>query len=264
MPRNRMIKADFWADEKVGKLTADAKLMFIGAWNFSDDTGVFRGNYAYLKSNIFPYNDKITCKNIRELCKELVDSDLVMHGTFNGESYYLVKNFHKHQIINRPSKFCYIVGADKHNILELFDSVSTHTLLSEGSLMKVKEKEKVKVKVSDAEASDKFLYDVLDLWNRNVDELGLPKVRHFTDARIRKLKKACKDFKDIEDWKNIFTIAARVSFIKTNGEQFIPNWDWIFKNDNYIKFYEESQLEKPEQKPSELVAEVESMLLKGL
>ena len=91
MPRNRMIKHDFWADEKTGILSIPARIMFIATWNFADDVGVFRGNLAYLKANIFPYDDKISLKNIKVYCSELIESGLVLEGKFNNESYFCIK-----------------------------------------------------------------------------------------------------------------------------------------------------------------------------
>ena len=54
MARNRVIKPKFWDDAKIGRLTRDARLLYIGLWNFSDDIGVVIGNSIWLKSKIFP------------------------------------------------------------------------------------------------------------------------------------------------------------------------------------------------------------------
>jgi len=51
-----VIKPKFWDDAKIGRLTRDARLLYIGLWNFSDDIGVVIGNSIWLKSKIFPYD----------------------------------------------------------------------------------------------------------------------------------------------------------------------------------------------------------------
>lgn len=163
MPRNRMIKHDFWADEKTGQLSIGARLMFVGTWNFADDIGVFRGNFAYLKANIFPYDEKITIKDIKIFCNELVKNGLVIEGKFNDETYFLIKNFSKHQKVNRPSDFRFVQNTDKHNVLELFNSVSTHYILSDDSLTKEKEKEKEKDK--DKASKDDSIIKIVDYLN---------------------------------------------------------------------------------------------------
>ena len=43
MARIRTIKPEFWTDEKVVTLPFEARLLFIGMWNFCDDEG-YRGS----------------------------------------------------------------------------------------------------------------------------------------------------------------------------------------------------------------------------
>ena len=52
-----MIKPEFWSDEKLAKLSRDARLVFIGCWVTSDDYGVTKGHPQWLKNQIFPYDD---------------------------------------------------------------------------------------------------------------------------------------------------------------------------------------------------------------
>jgi hypothetical protein len=141
-----MIKPDFWADEKIGSLQPNAKLLYIGMWNFCDDIGVTRSNPAFLKANIFPYDDRVTVKTIKNYCTELMKLDLILERSNNKESFYFVKNFTKHQKIDRPSSFRFIPDTTKHNVLELFHSSSTVATLDEGSSSNVKVKVNVKVK----------------------------------------------------------------------------------------------------------------------
>lgn len=146
MARNRMIKVDFWSDEKTGTLSTEEQILFIGLWNYADDIGVSRGNNLFLKGNIFPYNNKVTIKKIEELKVRLIEKGLIIEAKFNKESFILVKNFTKHQTINKPSKFRFVTGSENCNVLELFNSRSTTTPLPHQSRMKVKEKEKEKEK----------------------------------------------------------------------------------------------------------------------
>lgn len=156
MSRNRMIKSDFWGDEKIGTLSHIARLLFIGSWNFADDAGICRGNPAFLKSNIFPYDD-ITIQDVKNALDECISANLLKAIENNGEIYVKIENFLKHQTINRPSKFRYLKG----NFTE--DSMSTHGVFNDGSLMK--EKEKVKEKVNTRKSNDipEVCYEISDL-----------------------------------------------------------------------------------------------------
>lgn len=100
MARIRTIKPDFWTDEKIVELSFEARLFFIGSWNFADDNGNLQRSARKLKMQIFPA-DAIDC--------EPVIQSLMAHGLFreyevNGEKYLHIKGFKAHQVINRPSK----------------------------------------------------------------------------------------------------------------------------------------------------------------
>ena len=69
MARIRTIKPQFWDDLKIGRLSRDARLLYIGLWNFADDLGVVIADPAWLKSKIFPY-DKNTTPAIRRLVED--------------------------------------------------------------------------------------------------------------------------------------------------------------------------------------------------
>ncbi len=106
MPRNRLIKVEFWSDEKIGKLSTKARLLFIATWNFADDSGVCRANPTYLKSQIFPY-DNNKDKDIHDMLTECSQQGLIKIFEHNDEQYLMIVNFAKHQTINRPSMFRY-------------------------------------------------------------------------------------------------------------------------------------------------------------
>ena len=89
------------------------------------------------------------------------------------------------------------------------------------------------------QACPHFLGKVLDLWNKNCSEFGMPKVKSLNAERKKRLKKAVKDFSEIGDWIKIFNVAATKGFTGKDGRVFTPNWDYIFRNNNYLKFYEE-------------------------
>ena len=98
-----MIKPDFWSDEKTGQLSDRAKLLFIGMWNFADDEGRIRYHALYLRSCVFPYSD-ITHEEIKNYMNELEAIGLVIPYQINGQVYAEIKNFKKHQVIDRPQQ----------------------------------------------------------------------------------------------------------------------------------------------------------------
>ena len=97
MARKRMIDPEFWSDEEIGQWSYEARLFYIGLWNFADDVGRFKAHPNLLKSQIFPYDQKF---NIESLKKEL-NSKVQWYEVENLQYGYL-RNFNKHQRIDRP------------------------------------------------------------------------------------------------------------------------------------------------------------------
>ena len=138
MARNRMIKTDFWDDEKLATISRDSRLTFIALWNLSDDYGVVKGNSVWLKNHIFSYDEKLKLAEFETWLNELIDIKVIYTFNSNSEKYYYIKNFLEHQKINRPSTKRNPEPPD--NILE--DSLHPHEFLTTSSLPKEKEKEK--------------------------------------------------------------------------------------------------------------------------
>ena len=103
MARTRSIKPEFWDDEKLTSVSRDARLTFIGMWNHSDDYAVVKGHPLWLKNKIFPY-DEIKPAEFQRWLQELENINCIIPYEANGEKYYYIRTFGKHQTINRPSQ----------------------------------------------------------------------------------------------------------------------------------------------------------------
>ena len=127
MARSRMIKPEFWDDEKLSKVSRDARLIFIGLWNHSDDYGVVKGNAVWLKNHILPYEDSLSIQKFSGWLTELEKGGWIIKFDADGESFYFIRNFLRHQSINRPSKQRNPIPPD--NINE--HSLSPHGVLTD-------------------------------------------------------------------------------------------------------------------------------------
>lgn len=94
-----MISPDYWLDEEIGIWSSEAKLAYIGLWNFADDEGIFRANPKLLKTQIFPYNDNIDMQKLLDEMKSKIQLYEV-----DGQKYGHIKNFLKHQYIQKPQQ----------------------------------------------------------------------------------------------------------------------------------------------------------------
>lgn len=102
MPRIRTIKPKFWDDVKIGRLSRDARLLYIGLWTFADDLGVVIADPIWLKSKIFPY-DKLQIQQIEAWIQMLEKTGFICHVTVESESFIYLPTFSRHQKIDRPN-----------------------------------------------------------------------------------------------------------------------------------------------------------------
>lgn len=102
MARIRSIKPDFWTDEKVVELSAFARLLFIGLWNFADDEGRMVYSEKKIKMQIFP-SDSI---DISGLFGEIRGEKMIDVYSIDNVEYLQIVGFSKHQKIDKrtPSK----------------------------------------------------------------------------------------------------------------------------------------------------------------
>lgn len=100
MARIRTIKPEFWTDEKLTECSLSARLLFIGTWNFADDSGNLDRSAKQIKARVFPI-DNIDCE---PLIQELITQGLLTEYSVIDKKYLHIQGFTKHQLINRPSK----------------------------------------------------------------------------------------------------------------------------------------------------------------
>jgi hypothetical protein len=159
MPRTRMIKPEFWSDEKIAQLSLLARLLYIGIWNCSDDFGVVKGHPTWLKSQIFPYDDKITPQDVEGALGELENLGRIVPFLSDEERYFDLPFFRKHQTVNRPSKRRNPERIKNNSQTLTEPSLNTHrALIDEREREREREKERESVYVSECSDLAKLLF----------------------------------------------------------------------------------------------------------
>jgi hypothetical protein len=124
MPRTRSVKPEFWSDEKLARLSRDSRLTYVGLWSTSDDYGVTKGHPAWLKCQLFPYDDDLKLTTFEKWLKELESIHRIVPFNVNGEIFYYITHFQDHQKVDHPSKLRNpeppesIINIDSRNTLE--------------------------------------------------------------------------------------------------------------------------------------------------
>jgi hypothetical protein len=94
--RIRTIKPTFWTDSKVVRASRDARLLFIGMWNFAScDNGHVIDDSFQLKLQILPADNDV---DVEALIDELIDRGLVVRLTLDdGRTFLHVIGLSTHQ-----------------------------------------------------------------------------------------------------------------------------------------------------------------------
>ena len=116
MARIRSIKPEFWSSEQVMECSTNARLLFIGLWNFCDDAGRMPLKARQIKAQILP-GDDITSENVLGMVEELSANGLITIYTVDNKKYLEITGWH-HQRIDKPQKPKYPpnpVNAEAHS-----------------------------------------------------------------------------------------------------------------------------------------------------
>lgn len=103
MARIRTIKPEFPQSETTGRLSRDARLLFIQLWTIVDDEGRARGSSRMLASLLYPYDDDAPAL-MQGWLDELQEAGCIRQYEDSGSRYLEIINWLKHQKIDKPSK----------------------------------------------------------------------------------------------------------------------------------------------------------------
>lgn len=208
MARIRTIKPKFWDDSKIGKISRDSRLLYIGLWTFSDDVGVVIGDTIWLKSKIFPY-DQIQVQQFEKWLSELATNGFICQFSYNNENFIYLPKFARHQVINRPNVDDLNIPKNKlDNILSKFteQSLINHGTFTEQSVP-IKEEEKEEENITE-DSNESPVCATSQPHDGRIDYAELVKfsmknarsVRKYTDASVRQAKRDDKrTYQDIRE-----------------------------------------------------------------
>lgn len=130
-----MIDPEFFLDEELSSTSAYARLLYIGLWGICDD------NYAtlpdqpgWIKAQVFPYQEV----DVAGCLKELEKIGKIVRFEVDSKPFWFIKNFFKHQRIDKPSGIKYPPYPSSTQIVIEEDSTSPR---SEEKLSKEKRRE---------------------------------------------------------------------------------------------------------------------------
>ena len=116
MARIRTIKPEFPHSESMGRVSRDARLLFVELWCICDDHGRTRAASRMLASLLFPYDDDAP-RLIDGWLSELEREGCIVVYEHDGSRYLEVRNWLKHQKIDKPSRPMFPAFVESSRIL---------------------------------------------------------------------------------------------------------------------------------------------------
>lgn len=244
MGRIRTIKPEYWSDERMATVSLEARLLFLGLLNLADDEGRLRGHPALIRGALFPYDD-IASGKVDGWLEELAASGRIQRYRVDGESYVWVRNFEKHQKIDRPSPSKLPAPS------EAFDepSPSIRRVLDESSTSPREDSRRNREQgtgkgtgnreetSSPAPAAPDAADRLLGFWNEHAHP-KLARVRSMTSNRKTALRARLKEHQPEELEEAIRRIGASAFCLGGGSQGWVADLDWLLRPGTVAKVLE--------------------------
>jgi len=102
MARIRTIKPEFPQSESMGRISREARLLFLMLFTVVDDSGVTRGNSRMLASLLYPYDDDASAL-IDKWINELMVENCIVKYVVDNQTYIQICKWLNHQKIDKPT-----------------------------------------------------------------------------------------------------------------------------------------------------------------
>src|ERR1044071_2589318 len=102
-PRIRTVKPEMAQDERFAKVSIAAELLFRNLISMADDEGRFAAAINGIIGFAFPYREDITPAKVRKMLRDLEGQKLVLMYEHDGMPYGVVRNFGRHQSIQKAT-----------------------------------------------------------------------------------------------------------------------------------------------------------------
>jgi hypothetical protein len=204
MARNRMIKATFWSSKTLMRVSREARLFFIGLWNFADDYGVLDDSNRKILGEVFPYDETVTEKEIAKWKEELLREKLLIKSSYHGRDYLIIRSWEEHQKVAHPGKET-IPARDLQEILVRASGEAQPQIEREKEIKKEREVENYSSENSDEEknfeedSDEIFLASLLrELILQNNPKAKKPNLQKWAAEVDKMIRIDCRTFKEIE------------------------------------------------------------------
>lgn len=202
-----MIDPNIWQSEDFSKLSNLSKLCFIGLFSNADDEGYGKANPIYIKSILFPFEEKVRAADIEKSLLEIAaNMSVVFYTALDGKDYYVLTNWDKWQSIQKPTESripklndtCKVIYCEKSGITVGVQEDYNSTTVGVQPNKNRKEKEKNR---------KEYMLKFEKFWSEYPKKVGKPKAEaafeklNVDDMLLEKMLNAIKIAKNTEQWQ---------------------------------------------------------------
>lgn len=106
--RMRVIRPDFYDDERIGRLSWDARLVLVGMWSYVRDEGVGKDQLGLIIGTLFAFDSERDHEGTRQLVSDALDelcaAGLLVRFEADGVNYIEVAHWPRWQQPKYPAK----------------------------------------------------------------------------------------------------------------------------------------------------------------
>jgi hypothetical protein len=235
MARIRTIKPEFPQSESMGRVSRDARLLFVMLWTICDDDGRTRANSRMLASLLFPYDDDAK-SGIEGWLAELERENCIIQYKSDGNTYLQIQKWQSHQRIDKPtpSKF----PAPQECSRKVANTREASTLEGNGKEGNGPGKELAR----SADADE--VTPAIQAYNVVAEELHWPQCQAITAKRRAALKARLAECGGIEGWASAMAKARASPFLRgetgrsREHEKWTPDLDFFLQQSSFVKLME--------------------------
>lgn len=228
MGRIRTIKPEFPQSETVGKLSREARLLFVQLWTFVDDEGRSRAASRMLASLLYPYDDDAPSL-IDHWLDELEANGCLQRYEVDETKYLEITNWSKHQKVDHPTKSR--IPAFSREFAKprepLAPDLGPRTM-DQGDLT---------VSCAKSAAADEIKL-AFDNYNALAERIGLSRAQRLNDQRKSKLRARLRDAGGIAGWDAALDRLAASKYCRGEVNGFKADLDFLLQETTFIRLME--------------------------
>lgn len=230
MARIRTIKPEFVESESIGRLSRDARLLFVLLWTFVDDEGRARASARLLSSRLYPYDDDAP-KKMSAWLAELQAGNHVRLYEVDGNSYLDIPKWSAHQKIDHPAKsripeFCENLASPSEDFANTSETLAPHIMDHGPRTMDLGPR----TGEGGGAVAPSPTAEAVDLFNHAAADHDWPQVQSMNPSRTRALTGCLKSIGGIEGWQTLLAKVMASDFLmgRTARADDHANWRFTF------------------------------------